>query len=96
MDLHSRLLERLDYLALNTGGDGGAVDALRAVVELHRPVALTYWPGLVCGGGCKEPGAQPRPDPLGSDSMWLVPAGWPCKTIEVIASKLGIEVERDG
>ncbi|MER7002227.1 hypothetical protein ABT297_04150 [Dactylosporangium sp. NPDC000555] len=75
-DLHQRLLAYLDDLLYSVGPDGGTGDAVRAVVELHKP---ELFGGIVACLAC-SPGMPP---PI------LMPA--PCLTIQAIARELGIE-----
>lgn len=83
-DLHERLL---------TATEPGAAPpwpwrVVRAVVELHAPVALPILreglaPWLECGH-CV--------DSLESDGETLAHADWPCETVQAIARELGVEV----
>jgi hypothetical protein len=75
-DLHTRLLAAVSQ----HGGPLGVGTALRAVVELHKPVP--YWEHkpdewLVCKG-CDLSGYDAENPP------------WPCSTIQAIAEALGI------
>ena len=77
--LYDAIKELLDGVVPRWQG----ADALRAVVELHKPVPafgnLYYAGGFSCGG-C-DPGAY-------ADSE----AGAPCSTLLLIAERLGVTV----
>lgn len=78
--LHEQLLARI---AEDSDGCEGTsaesiINAARAVVELHAPFIPQYERELCCEG-CDWG--------LYADG----PAAWPCKTIDAIASALGVE-----
>jgi hypothetical protein len=85
--LHEQLLASIDETERNTGGTGGWGDALRAVVELHRPepysthnpIAAAY---LVCHGCDMDGYEAEHPE-------------WPCSTIRTIAEALGVPLEAE-
>jgi hypothetical protein len=76
----STLHERLLVVIGQHGGPLGTGAALRAVVELHRPVS--FW--------------RPYPDPeqcysCRSDRSDTGTVTWPCSTIQAIARELGVD-----
>lgn len=86
-DLHEQLLAELATWADGNGRHTPSEAALRAVLDLHKPVPATASDGRVMWLDCKgcDPGAHAE-----SDAMW------PCTTVETIARELNIEVtDRD-
>lgn len=81
--LHERLVAELAHARRARGRDE-MVAAVRAVVELHRPV--TFW----------RPYSEPqqcfscRTDRPGTGTV-----DWPCSTIRTIAETLGVPIEGD-
>jgi hypothetical protein len=79
---HAALLEAVDHLQ-DTCGCGSPNPVLQAVVELHAPQD-TYQSGTPTGGplcfGCDM-------GPYAEDN-----ADWPCSTVKVITSALGVDL----
>lgn len=77
-DLYERLLAEVESLEDAIPQPGGTCEALRAVLELHKPTERTWSWGAVdieCDG-C----AHDAPS-------------WPCETVRAIARALGVEVD---
>lgn len=71
---HDELLTEINLLGETSSIQSGLADALRVVVELHKPVESEYFDNPVC--------AACSPD----IDIWF---DYPCKTIRAIEKELG-------
>lgn len=78
--LHQQLLDRIDAVS-GPPSYPRLGKALRAVVELHKPVPrFDHTPDWLVCHGCDMDGYDAEHPP------------WPCSTVQAIARELGIEV----